>query len=234
MRVIDLTGKRFGCLTVIRRDGSAMPGGRKGNAKWLCLCDCGQERSVVGSKLQRGEHQSCGCKRRRHISVALTSHGMTQTPTYNSWSGMVQRCTNRNHPRYRRYGGRGIKVCERWMTFENFLKDMGTKPENKTLDRIDNSKGYTMSNCRWASPRQQANNTCSNTLIDIGGVKATVAEVARAAKVTPGAILYRFKRGVRGFQLLAQAAPGRSLSTTSKIADQKKHLQSSTNTANRC
>lgn len=89
-------------------------------------------------------------------------HGMSQTPVYYAWKAMRQRCGNPNNPDYFMYGGRGIKVCDRWQNFENFYQDMGERPQGKTLDRIDNSKGYSLENCKWHTPKQQSNNTRKN------------------------------------------------------------------------
>ena len=217
MRLIDLTGKKFGYLTVIRRNGSSMPSGRKGNAKWLCRCICGQERSVVGSKLIRGENRSCGCKKGEFITVSLTTHGMTGTTTYHVWGNMMKRCLNPKEARYYRYGGRGIGVCKRWMKFENFLADMGTRPSRKhSLDRKDNDKGYSKKNCRWATSIQQSNNKSNNRYIETPRGRLTLAQVSRIAGVTPGAIRDRILRGMSGKDLLQPAmAGGRKPFTTS-------------------
>ncbi len=154
---LDLTGKRFGRLTVVKK--AVGPG-------WHCRCSCGQ-RIVLGQwYLTSGNTQSCGCQK---IDSAIkncksrTIHGDNRRgkmkPEYRSWSQMIQRCCNSNNPAYPEYGGRGIKVCKRWMKYENFLSDMGRKPTRKhSLDRIDNDGDYRPSNCRWTTRKQQAGN----------------------------------------------------------------------------
>ena len=115
---------------------------------WVCRCDCGNRVIMRRGNLMRNRTTtSCGCSR--------FSHGMTGTPTYSSWSNMIDRCTNPSNKRYVDYQGRGITVCERWMTFANFLADMGERPDATSLDRIDNDAGYFKENCRWATALEQ-------------------------------------------------------------------------------
>lgn len=153
--LIDITGKRFG-RWVAQHIDHMYPDGQ---ACWLCLCDCGQTRTVLGSELRSGRSQSCGCLAKIVLSVLRTKHGHKKSPTYNTWAQMIQRCTNPRNSRYASYGRRGIKVCKRWRkNFRNFLKDMGEKPSNRTLDRINNNGDYTPTNCRWATGYEQQQN----------------------------------------------------------------------------
>jgi hypothetical protein len=153
---LDLIGKNFCRLTVLSRADN----NRYGKSQWLCECKCGNLTTVIGSKLNSGHTQSCGCLQAERAVEANKTHGNTGSPEYNSWSSMIQRCTNKNRKAYPDYGGRGISVCETWLnSFEVFLNDMGKKPSySHSIDRIDNNKGYYPDNCRWSTPQQQKTN----------------------------------------------------------------------------
>jgi len=149
---IDLTGKIFGRLTVISPDAAGE------TLFWRCLCECGNHKSINGASLRRGATVSCGCRMRE--TADQTSHGKSGTKTHHIWNHIKQRCGNPNNPAYRDYGGRGIRVCQRWMeSFQNFLDDMGECPPGLTIDRYPNNDGdYEPGNCRWATMKEQSNN----------------------------------------------------------------------------
>jgi hypothetical protein len=159
-RIVDLSGQRFGRLVAIRPDGRL-----GGGLLWLCLCDCGKTKTTRSSTLRLGGCRSCGCllteTSRKNIRFAIEAtivHGFAGTPTYGVWRGMIERCTKKSHKSFKDYGGRGIKVCKRWLSFPNFLADMGPKPPKLTLDRIKNDGDYKPSNCKWSTAREQNNN----------------------------------------------------------------------------
>lgn len=154
-KAIDLTGQLFGRLTVLKPTQRR----KSGCIVWLCGCSCGNKCFVNTGHLQKGNTKSCGCLARNLLIKRSTVHKMAKTRIYKAWIGMIQRCENPNNQAYKRYGSRGIRVCERWHSFENFYADVGNRPEGMTLDRWpDNDGDYELSNFRWATPGQQALN----------------------------------------------------------------------------
>ena len=152
MRKLDLTGKKFGKWTVIKE------GQKRGEKnRWLCECECGRQSQCYVSDLTSGKSVACrSCGRASH---GFSSPTIGRKRVYNIWIAMRQRCRNRNHKHFKYYGGRGIKVCQRWDDFSNFLADMGRPPTKKhSIDRINNDGDYTPDNCRWATNAQQQAN----------------------------------------------------------------------------
>lgn len=195
--LMDLTGARFGRLTVIREaQRTEQPRIRR---RWECLCDCGNIVVVGHGDLRRvGEKatRSCGCLRsRRGTDHPLSKHNGSDTRLYEIWSGMRKRCRNPRYKSYKNYGGRGIFVCERWdVSFAAFRDDMGDPPVGMTLDRINNDGPYSPENCRWATKKQQANNTRTNRRISFQGETLHLNEWATRLNMAPSTLCMRLKR----------------------------------------
>jgi hypothetical protein len=154
----DISGKRFGRLVAIERRGP----------KWAFACDCGAEKEIFATSVKRGLTKSCGCLNAELSSarsrIQHRTHGMSSSTEFKIWQGMRQRCENPNDKDYAKYGGRGIRVCERWQKFEHFYEDMGARPSGLTLDRIDFDGDYEPGNCRWATLQQQNRNKRDNVI----------------------------------------------------------------------
>lgn len=152
----NITNKKYGRLTVVEE---AQKRTKDGHVSWVCQCDCGNTVVVSGSSLRAGVTKSCGCILKESVASRFKTHGKTGSPTYTTWISMKRRCLYIKDRAYNDYGGRGITVCDEWLnSFENFLYSMGERPIGKTIDRIDNNKGYYAANCKWSTPKEQANN----------------------------------------------------------------------------
>jgi hypothetical protein len=163
---LELTGKKFDRLLVVSRDKDHITHDGRATTKWICQCDCGKTVSVFTQDLTQKHTRSCGCLKREVNAVMMRKvslrHGHAapgrRHPTYVSWQAMKNRCYRPRDKEYARYGGAGIAICDWWLTYENFLQDMGERPTGTSLDRINPYGHYVPSNCRWATPLEQRHN----------------------------------------------------------------------------
>ena len=188
MKLVDHSGKRFGKLTAVSYNSSAR--------KWLCECDCGRQTAIVSCDLVGGRSKSCGC------SAGLHRHGHSpkgkKTTEYSSWYAMIARCRYKQIKGHENYVDRGIKVCERWRKFSNFLADMGPKPgKGYSIERINNDGNYDPGNCKWATQQEQLNNQRKTVFVEYLGKKMSFCNAFRASGSLIGrtTALGRFKRG---------------------------------------
>lgn len=188
----NISSTRVGRWTVLRFAGSSP----SGQSMWECKCDCGNTSKVSGGNLQSGSSTSCGCYLEEIRPNLAATHRLTGTPEHISWAGMKGRCLNPRNHKYPAYGARGIKVCERWMVFENFLADMGNRPSlAHSIERKNNNGDYEPGNCIWATNTTQANNRRNNKSITLNGVTKNLCEWARHLGIKPATICARIKRG---------------------------------------
>lgn len=194
----DLSGRRFGKLTVKERAPDyVFPSGARA-VQWLCVCDCGQEKVVRAQDLKSGDTKSCGCLNSEIVSKRNFVHGQSKTRLYHVWSTMKGRCSNPKVERYPYYGGRGIKVCSEWEhSFENFKKwaEENGYAEGLTIDRINFDGPYSPENCRWVTTRCQNRNCSRNLYCCINGRTKTVVEWCEMYGQKPSTVYARLKRG---------------------------------------
>lgn len=188
-KLIDLTGQRFGRLSVVKFTGLD----KNHQARWDCLCDCGNTTNASTNNLRFGKVQSCGCSRQGINST----HKQSGSRLHKIWAGMIQRTRNPNNPNYADYGGRGIGVYDLWLTFEPFqiwaLKSGYT--DSLTIDRIDNNKGYSPDNCRWVDRKKQSRNRRSSHMLTYQGETKTLGEWAEQFGINRTTLARRLKLG---------------------------------------
>lgn len=201
MRCVSLVGQRFGRLVVDQHN----------EALWVdCVCDCGNRKRFYKSNVTLGKSKSCGCLSDEVRRAVHSTHGKSKTKEYMVWCRMWSRCTTPSVDRYPRYGGRGIKVCERWRLFEVFLEDMGPLPgPGYSIGRIDNDGNYEPGNCRWETPLQQQTNTSKTVYVELGnGEKKPLTVLAAEAGISADTLRQRVVAGISADQLLQRRRLG--------------------------
>ena len=189
--MINLIGQKFNRLTVSGFYGK----NNLGKSLWNCSCECGNNKTVLGAHLRSGHTKSCGCLQLESVTKHGDCKNGVRSGEYRSWEGMLRRCENPKHTRYKDYGGRGISVCERWHQFEIFLEDMGPRPHGMWLERIDNDMNYCKDNCKWATTEEQGNNTRSNVWLEFNSEVKNIAQWSAEIGIGRSTLRERIQRG---------------------------------------
>ncbi len=187
----DLVGSRSGMLVVL----SLLRDAVKQQTYAICQCDCGRLAKKTTSDIRRRRAKSCGCSTKHLIAIARTKHGKRGSRVYMAWIDMLRRCGNPDVESYPNYGGRGISVCDRWKLFDLFFTDMGDPPSGMSLDRINVNGNYEPGNCRWATAKEQCNNTRRSRYLVVGGERMTITQAAEKYRVGKTAIKWRLDHG---------------------------------------
>lgn len=195
---ISLAGHRYGRLRVLSFDGLYLCGNNERQFKWKCICNCGTEVSVPASSLKRGLTKSCGCLKKESRLRTIARRGRSSargvSPEYSTWASILARCkSNANQKSRKCYFNRGIKVCKRWEKFKRFLKDVGKRPKKYIFMRIDTSKGFSPSNCKWGSPNGRITRKSSFYLYK--GVRRTIFQLSKISGLSYDVIISRILRG---------------------------------------
>ena len=194
-------GTKFYMLTIISSEVTVI-----GRRRYFDVrCDCGNIKKVPKASLVHGTTKSCGCAKGLLVADSLRTHGASKSKLYGSWRDMLRRCQDMSNKSYPRYGGRGITVCDRWLVFENFELDMGNPPTaDLSIDRVDNSKGYYKENCRWATRKEQSNNTSRNVLFDFRGDKLPLKTISELANFNYNTLKTRvYRHGMSAEEAIA-------------------------------
>lgn len=192
-----MIGKRFGRLVIVSYEGV-----KNSRSYFLCQCDCGVQKEVQEKRLKNGETMSCGCRLNeihKQISINSYKHGnggrKDASPEFKAWCKMRYRCLDPNCERYKNYGGRGIKICDRWADFKNFLADMGAKPfPHYSLERVDNDGNYCPENCKWIPYSEQTKNRTNSHWIEFSGERMILSDWARRFEIDPSRLCDHLKR----------------------------------------
>ena len=193
-KMIDLTGQTFGRLTVRERAENT----KDGKASWKCICECGNEITVIGKDLRSGNTKSCGCYSREVASMKAKKHGYSKSRIHNIWLMMKQRCYNPKYPQFKDWGGRGITICDEWLGehgAENFIKwaKENGYADNLEIDRKNNDGNYCPENCRWATRKEQANNKRCTHLITFNGKTQSIKQWAEEIGINYGTLISRIE-----------------------------------------
>jgi hypothetical protein len=213
-RTVDLAGLRFGKLVALTMSPHKTTNGQR---RWRCVCDCGGVTSVGIGSLRSGGTKSCGCLKREETVARCTKHGWrkrgTHRPEYMTWLAIKERCYNPNTDKFSNYGGRGIRVCDRWLeSFENFIADMGLRPggiREYSIERIDSNGNYEPANCRWATQREQCNNISRNCRIEHAGRSLTLQQWSRETGVKRETIARRLNQGWAPARAITEPVDGK-------------------------
>lgn len=205
--ILDISGQKYGRLTALEYVGK----NDKGRTVWRCRCDCGATLLVTSNSLRRNNTRSCGCFKRDQTVAAHRTHGMCRSSEYRTWCMMRDRCSNPENKNWKDYGGRGIRVCDRWQdSFENFLADMGRKLCGlNTIEREDTNGNYEPGNCRWASQKEQTRNKRSSHLLTYKGETLCLGEWAEKLGVNARPLWARVRRGWTPEQVIETPFTGR-------------------------
>ena len=218
-KALDLKGERFARLVVVERHSQNT---KAGKARWICNCDCGRLTVVTGNDLTSGNTQSCGCYHNEIVTMLGkngATHKMSKTRPYRIWVGMIQRCNNAEDVHFVAYGGRGITICDKWLTFQGFWEDMGPTYQNGlSIDRINNDGDYCKDNCRWADGVTQCNNRRGNVVFVVDGRRDTLKNLCRFYDKSYSAVHARIRRGWNIEQALtAQCKEFRQAAVRNKV-----------------
>jgi hypothetical protein len=203
----DFAGLRFNRVTILSYEGK----NKCSQSVWKCRCDCGTLFRAIGKDVVKSHTKSCGCWQRESRVITHTTHGQSKSPTWVCWVEMLKRCRNKNFVHFNHYGGRGIKVCDRWLSYEKFIEDVGERPTKEhTLDRFPNNNGnYEPGNVRWATRLEQGANKRNNRIVRIGEVENTLSQWCRHFGINSKTVYSRLSSGCSEIEALTK--PVRSI-----------------------